>query len=69
MDESRTGRQLRAGKRLRAGEQMSAGVGRATFVPDQAVMGGGGAPLSTGGDVAVRFSGFLAWYFWSSRCK
>ncbi len=48
---------------------MSAGVGGANFASDRGTMGGEGASLSTSGDVAVGFSGFLAWYFFSSRRK
>ncbi len=54
---------------MKAGEGIGAGVGVGTFASDRADMGGGGALLSTGGDVAVGFSRFLAWYFLSSRRK
>lgn len=33
-------------------------IGGGTFAPDGAAIGGGGAPLSTGGEVAVGLSGF-----------
>ncbi len=49
---------LRVGGQLRVEEQMIADVGGATFASDQAVIRGRGAPLSTGGDVAVDFLGF-----------
>ncbi len=48
---------------------MSTDVGGATFALARVAMGGGDALLSTGGDVAVGFSGFSAWYFLSSHRK
>ncbi len=54
---------------MRAGKRRSAGIEGATFAPDRAGIGGRDAPLSTGGDVAAKFSEFLAWYFLVSHCK
>ena len=54
---------------MRKREQIGKSVGRATFAPEQAAIGGGQVFLSIGMDVAVGFSGFSKWYFLSSRRK
>ena len=54
------GGDLCAKGRLRAVERMNAGMGGVTFASDQAAIRGGAAPVSTGGELALCFSGFSA---------
>lgn len=59
-----TGERLNADERRCIGGRLGVDkIGRANFAPERAATGGGGAPLSTGGEVAVGLSGFSAWYF------
>lgn len=64
MGQACTGERLNADERRLIGGQLRVDIiGRANFAPERAATAGGGAPLSTGGEVAVGFSVSSAWYF------